>query len=192
MVLEKTCESPLDSKEIKPVNPKGNQPWIFIGRTDAEALILWPPDENSWLIKKDPDAGKNWRQKKGVTEMLGKTESKRRGWDSWMSSPIQWTWTWANSRRWWGTGRAGMHSPCGCKDLDNWRLNNNNKYISERTWKEIKAAWVLVWMTLHAFFGIFIHTNVISPLTLYDWNTVINANHTLHFNLEHKYVVFCR
>ena len=68
VVLEKTCESPLDSKEIKPVNPKGNQPWIFIGRTDAEALILWPPDENSWLIEKDPDAGKNWRQKKGVTE----------------------------------------------------------------------------------------------------------------------------
>ena len=64
MVLEKTLESPLDSKEIKPANPKGNQSWIFIGRTDAEAEtpVLWPPDANSWLIGKDPDAGKDWRQ----------------------------------------------------------------------------------------------------------------------------------
>ena len=65
MVLEKTLESPLDSKEIKPVNPKGNQPWIFIGRTDAEAEapILWPPDVKTRLFGKDPDAGKDWRQK---------------------------------------------------------------------------------------------------------------------------------
>ena len=58
------------SKEIKPVNPKGNQPWIFIGRTDAEAEapMLWPPDAKIWLIRKDPDSGKDWRQKKGMTE----------------------------------------------------------------------------------------------------------------------------
>ena len=65
-------KSPLDSKEIKPVNPKGDQPWIFIGRTDseAEALILWPHDVRSWLIGKDPDAGKDWRQdRKGMTEV---------------------------------------------------------------------------------------------------------------------------
>ena len=64
MVLEKTLESPLDSKEIKPVNPKGNQSWIFPGRTDAEAeaSILWPPDVKNWLIGKDPDAGQDWRQ----------------------------------------------------------------------------------------------------------------------------------
>ena len=71
VVLEKTLESPLDSKEIKPVNPKGNQPWIFIGRTDAEAKtpILWPPDVKNWLIWKDPDAGKDWRrEEKGTTE----------------------------------------------------------------------------------------------------------------------------
>ena len=74
MVLEKTLESPLDSKEIKPVNPKGNQSWI--GRTDAEAEtpILWPPDVKSWLIGKDPDAGKDWGWKKGTTEneMVGR------------------------------------------------------------------------------------------------------------------------
>ena len=64
MVLEKTPESPVDSKEIQPVNLKGNQPWILVGRTDAEAEAptLWPPDAKSWLIRKDPDAGKDWRQ----------------------------------------------------------------------------------------------------------------------------------
>jgi len=75
VVLEKTLESPLDSKNIKPVNPKGNQPWIFIGRTDAEAeaLTLLPPDAKSWLTGKDPDAGKDWRREKGTTknEMVG-------------------------------------------------------------------------------------------------------------------------
>ena len=69
MVLEKTLESPLESKDIQPVNFKGNQPWILIGRTDAEALILWPPDAESQLIGKDPDVEKDWRQKeKGVAE----------------------------------------------------------------------------------------------------------------------------
>ena len=65
MVLEKAFESPLDCKEIKPVNPKGDQPWIFIRKTDAEveALILWPPDVKSQIIGKDPDAGKDWREK---------------------------------------------------------------------------------------------------------------------------------
>ena len=62
VVLEKTLESPSDCKEIKPVNPKGNQSWIFTGRTDAEAAILWPPSAKNWLIGKDPDAGKDWRQ----------------------------------------------------------------------------------------------------------------------------------
>ena len=71
VVLEKTLESPLDCKEIQPVHPKGNQSWIFIGRTDAEAKtpILWPPDAKNWLTGKDPDAGKDWRlEEKGTTE----------------------------------------------------------------------------------------------------------------------------
>ena len=69
MVLEKNLESPLDSKEIKPVNPKGNQPWIFIGRTDAKAPILWPPDVKSQLFGEDPDAEKDWGQaEKGMIE----------------------------------------------------------------------------------------------------------------------------
>ena len=82
VVLEKTLESPLDSKEIQPVNPKGNQSWIFIGRTDveAEAPTLWPPDAKSWLIIKDPDAGKDWR--KGEEVM---TENEMVGWHHWLN-----------------------------------------------------------------------------------------------------------
>ena len=78
VVLEKTPESPLDCKEIKLVNAKGNQSWIFFGRIDAEAEapIIWPLDAKNWLIGKDPDAGKNWRQE----------ETADRGWDGWMAS----------------------------------------------------------------------------------------------------------
>ena len=77
VVLEKTLESPLDCKEIQPVHPKGNQSWIFIERTDAEAEapILWPPDAKTWLIGKDPNVKKDWRQ-----EEKGTTEDKRAGW----------------------------------------------------------------------------------------------------------------
>jgi len=77
VVLEKTLESPLDCKEIKPVHPKGNQPWIFIGRIDAEAEtpIVWPPDAKNWLTGKDSDAGKDWRQ-----EEKGMTEDEMVGW----------------------------------------------------------------------------------------------------------------
>ena len=82
VVLEKTLESPLDCKEIQPVHSKRNQSWIFIGRTDAEAeaLILWPPDVKNWLIWKDPDAGKDWRQEK-----KGKTEDEMVGWHHWLN-----------------------------------------------------------------------------------------------------------
>ena len=81
VMLEKTLESPLDWKEIKPVNPKGNQPSVFIGRTDdaeAEAPILWPPDVKKWLTGKDPDAGKDWRREKGTTE------DEMVGWHHWL------------------------------------------------------------------------------------------------------------
>ena len=81
-VLEKTLESPLNLKEIQPVHPKGNQSWVFIGRTDAESetRVLWPPDVNSWLIWKDPHAGKDWRW-----EVKGTTEDEMVGWRHWLS-----------------------------------------------------------------------------------------------------------
>ena len=80
-MLEKTLESPLDCKDIKPVNPKRNQSWVFIGRTDAEAetSILWPPDAKNWLIWKGPDSGKDWRQ-----EEKGMAEDKMFGWHHWL------------------------------------------------------------------------------------------------------------
>ena len=109
VVLEKTLESPLDCKEIKPVNPKGNQPWIFIGRTDAEAEtpILQPPDVKSQLIREDPDAGKDWRQ-----EEKGTTEDE-------MVSPTQWVW--ANSERWWRTRKPDMLQSMGSQRVGhNW------------------------------------------------------------------------
>ena len=100
VVLYKTLESPLDCKEIQPVHPKGDQSWIFIGRTDVEAEtpILWPPDMNSWLI------GRPW-----CWEGLGAGgEGDDRRWDGRMASPIRWMWVWVNSRCWWWTGRPGM------------------------------------------------------------------------------------
>ena len=84
VVLEKTLENPLNSKEIKPVYPKRNQTWIFTGRTDTEAgaPVLWPPDVKRWLIGKVPDAGKDWRQEKGKTEMVDDGEIV--GWHHWL------------------------------------------------------------------------------------------------------------
>ena len=82
VVLEKSLGNPLDCKEIKAVNPKGNQSWIFIGRTDVEAEtpILWPPDMKNWVIWKDPDAGKGWRwEEKGITE------DEMVGWHHWLN-----------------------------------------------------------------------------------------------------------
>ena len=115
VVLEKTLESLLDCKQIKPVNPKGYQPWIFIGKTDAEAPIHWPPDAKSQLIRKDPDAGKDWRQEeKGMTE-----------WDGWMASPNQWTWVWASSRSCWRTGRPGVLQSMGSQIVrHDWRTTH--------------------------------------------------------------------
>ena len=106
VVLEKTLGSPLNIKELKPVNLKGNQSWIFTGRTDAEAKapILWPPDVKWRLIGKDPDAGNDWRQKE---------KSTAKGWDGWMASPTRWTWIWTNSRRQWRTGEPGILQSMG-------------------------------------------------------------------------------
>ena len=102
VVLEKTLESPLDCKEIQPVHPEGDQSWVFIGRTDAEAEtpVLWPPDEKSWLIWKDPD----WCWER----LRARGEGENRGWDGWMASLTQWTWVWMDSGSWWWTGRPGV------------------------------------------------------------------------------------
>ena len=100
VLLDKTLESPLDSKEIKPVNPKGNQCWMFIGRTgaEAEAPILWPAKLKNWHI------GKDWCWER----LRAGGEGDDKGGDGWMASLTQWMSVWANSWRWWGIGKPGL------------------------------------------------------------------------------------
>ena len=90
---------------VQPVHPKEDQPWVFLGRTnvEAETTVLWPPDAKSWLIGKDPDAGK----------LKAGGEGDDRGWDGWMASLAQWTWVWVNSRSWWWTGRPAVLQSMG-------------------------------------------------------------------------------
>ena len=102
VVLEMTLESPLDCKEIQPVQPRGNQSWILVGRTDTEdeIPILWPPDVKNWLVWIDPDAGKYWRQ-----EEKGMTEDEMVGWHHWLNgSKLEFACSWS----WWWTGKPGM------------------------------------------------------------------------------------
>ena len=113
VVLEKTLESPLDYKEIQPVHPKGNQSWIFIGRTDAEAKtpVLWPPDSKNWL----------WKRPWCWERLKAGGEEDDRGWDSWMASPTQWTWVWVNSRSWWWTRKPVVLQSMGSqRDGHDW------------------------------------------------------------------------
>ena len=118
VVLEKVLRVPWICKEIKPVSPNGNQTWIFIGRTDAEAEtpILWPPDAKSRLIRK-----RLWCWEK----LKAGGEGDGRGWDDWMASSTQWTWVWANSERWWRTGKLGMLQSMRLQTDTTERLNNN-------------------------------------------------------------------
>jgi len=105
VVLEKTLESPLDCKESKSVNPKGNQSWIFIGRTDAEAET---PTLAMWCKELTP-----WKRLWCWERLKAGGEGDDRGWDGWMASPTLWTWVWASSRRWWWTRKPGMLQSMG-------------------------------------------------------------------------------
>ena len=138
MVLEKTLESPSDSKEIKPVNPKGNQPWIFIGRTDSEAkaLILWLPYAESGLTGKDPDAGKDWRQ-----EEKGMTEDEMVGWHHQFDGH-EFEQALGNGD---GQGSLACCSPWGCRELDTTERMKNN----EKRWK----LWTLFTKSFHHSWG---------------------------------------
>ena len=111
VVLEKTLESPLAYKEIKPVNPKGNQSGIFIGRTDAKAEtpILWPPDVKRQLI--------HWKRPCCWERLKAEGEGDDRGWDGWMASPTRWTWVWASSGSWWRSGRPGVLQSMGSQTV---------------------------------------------------------------------------
>ena len=122
--FEKILESPLDSKEIQSVNPKGNQSWIFIGRTDAEAdaLILLATDAKNWL----------WKRPWCWERLKAWNEGNDRGWGDWMASPTWWTWVWASSRSWWWTGKPGMLQSMGLQRV------GQLSYWTELNWCEIK------------------------------------------------------
>ena len=120
-MLEKTLESPLDSKETKSVNPKGNKPWIFIGRTDAEAPVLWPPDVKSQLLRKDPDAGKDWRQEEKGTTEYGMVERHH-----WLSEH-EFDQTPGDGE---GQGSLVCYSPWSHKESDTTEQLNNNKCLT--------------------------------------------------------------
>ena len=125
--LEKTLESPLDCKEIKPVNPKRNQSWIFIRRIDAETPILCPPDANSWLIVEDPDAGKDWMYKGKQT-----TEGETFGWHHWLNGH-EFEQTLAK-----GQGSLVYCSPQHHKESDTTEWLNNNSPVDQNS--KISAA----------------------------------------------------
>ena len=150
---EDNLESPLDNKEIKPVNLKRNQSWIFIARTDAEteAPILWPPDAKSWLIRKDPDSEKDGRQE----------ENGNRGWDGWMASLTQWAWTWANSGRWWRTGKPGVLQSMGLQKVGHnlvteqqtvMTIMDGDAVSSAKIGKKQIENWALRWLIHHNIF----------------------------------------
>ena len=140
VVLEKTFESPLDCKEIQPVCPKGDQSWVFIGRTDVEAEIpiLWPSDVESWLIGKDPVAGKDWGQ-----EEKGMTENEMVGWHHWLNGHE----FWVNSGSWWWTGRPGVLWFMGSQRVGHDRA-------TELNWTELSGpGWCLLCVSLHLCLG---------------------------------------
>ena len=133
VALEKTLESPLDCKEIQPVHPKGDQSWVFIGRTDTEAEtpILWPPDVKTQLTGKVPDTGKDWKQE----------EKGTRGWGGWKASPTQQTWVWVNSRSWWWTARPGVLQSRGSQRV-------GHAWVTELIWTG-RVERALLWMSRH-------------------------------------------
>ena len=130
-----TLESALDYKEIKPISPKGNQLWIVIGRTDAEAEdpTLWAPDVKSWLTRKDP--AWFWGRLK-----IG---GGNRRWDCWMASLTQWTWVWANSRRQWRTGNYGMLRSMGSQRVGHdWVTEWNGRRVCILcSWGDVCYVW---------------------------------------------------
>ena len=130
VVFEKTLESPLDCKEIQPVHSKGDQSWIFIGRTDAEAEtpILWPPDAKSWLIGKDPDDGKDWRQEK-----KGMTEDEMVEWHHWLNGHEFEQTPGVGD----GQGSLACCSPRGCKESDMTEQLNNSFIVTNITYIKI-------------------------------------------------------
>ena len=130
-VLEKTLKSPLDSKEIKPVNSKGNQPWIFIGRTDAKAPKLRPLDVKCWLTGKDRDTGKDRRQKKVALD-------ETVGWHHGITNSVD---IWANSQRQWRRGKPGMLQSTGLQKVEHSLANEQLYPLNNSAFSPPSSPW---------------------------------------------------
>ena len=128
MVLEKTLARPLDCKEIQPIHPKGNHPWIFTGRTDVEAET---PNTLATWCKELTHLKRSW-----CWERLRAGEGDDRGWDGWMASLTEWTWVWVDSRSWWWTGRPGVLGFMGLQ-----RVRHN--WVTELNWTELNVYLIL-------------------------------------------------
>ena len=170
VVLQKTLERPLDFKEIKPVSPKGNQPWIFIGRTDAEAetSVLWPLYTKNWLIGKDSE----------VERLTAGGEGDDRGWDGWMASPTRWIWVWASSGSWWWIGRPGMLQAMGLQRVGHdWAI-------------ELNWCW-MIYNFLKFLTNILEHTDFVIPSSygIVSLNYIPHNSHCCFNLLENSYLI---
>jgi len=181
----------LDCKQIKPVHPKGNQSWIFIGRTDAEAetLILWASDVKNLLIREDPDAEKDWGQ-----EEKGTTEVEMVGWHHWPR-----TWVWASSRSWWWTGRLGVPHSTGSQKV-------RHDWVAELNWTAVSLLSARLWQPQQtntkalkddercSLTGVFVHWQSVQ-----EWSTNRDVAHSrpkdqhkfpMHMTLNHRLTAF--
>ena len=160
VVLEKTLESPLDRKEIQPVHPKGNQSWIFIGRTDSLEGWSWNSNTLATWLKKLTYLKRPWcweRLKVGGKGDIG-------GWDDWMASPNQWTWVWVSSRSWWWTGRPGNLQSLGSQRVGHDRVTELNFVKKESSMFLVSQA--CHWVSLNP------------PPFIFTWNVTVFARVT--------------
>ena len=151
VMLEKTLESPLDWKEIKPVHPKWNQPWIFIGRTDAvNTLATWCEEVTHF-----------WKRPWCWERLKAGGEGDDRGWDGWMASPTRWTWVWVNSGSWWWTGRPGVLQSMGLQ-------KGRHDWVTEPNWRipRISCFWrdSCLWQYRCGCIDCPYHKNLLGPL----------------------------
>ena len=137
-----TLESPLDCKEIQPVHSKGDQSWVFIGRTDAKA--------ETPILATSCKELTHWKRPWCLEGLGAGGEGDERGWDGWMASPTRWTWVWVDSMSWWWTGRPGMLRFMGLQRV-------GHDWATELNWKspaDENAVWVFIKSALHSFIGI--------------------------------------
>ena len=159
VVLEKTLESPLDWKEIQPVHPKGDQSWVFFGRTDIEAETNTLADWCEELT--------HWKRPWCWERLRAGGEGDNRGWDGWMASPTQWTWVWVNSGSWWWTGRPGVLQFMGSQRV-------GHDWVTELNWND---HWGRLSYLSSLFFG-----------TLHSNGYIFLFSFAFHFSSFHSYL----